>query len=67
MKTVSEYLEQLPEPARARAQANMYQEYGNEWSYSLPAALKRAFIWHRSPEGYSYWYVVYSKLYYTSE
>lgn len=55
MTTVKQYLEQLPEPARSRALENLFHEYADEWSTSLPAALKRAFLWHRSPEKYEYW------------
>lgn len=60
---VREYLQLIPEPvARQRALNNCYNDYGQEWSTSLPAALRRAFLWHRSPEGYAYWDEIYKSL-----
>lgn len=63
MKTIKQYLEEIPDPEiRDLALKNMYQEYAGEWSTSLPAALKRAFLFCRSAEGYDYWIMVHNSL-----
>lgn len=61
MKTVEQYLQEIPGSgdARERAIKNCDSEKKDEWSTSLPAALKRAFLWHKTPEGYDYWQTVY--------
>jgi hypothetical protein len=60
---IKEYLQLIPEPAtREKALKNLYGDYGNEWALSLPKALYRAFLWHRSPEGFDYWQQVHKTL-----
>lgn len=61
--TVREYLQLIPDPdARERALKNCYKEIAGEWSVSLPKALYRAFLWHKSPEGFAYWNQVHDSL-----
>lgn len=61
--TVLQYLEQIPDQEiRDKAIKNLFKECGTEWTTSLPAALKRAFLWHRSAEGFQYWDLVHKKL-----
>jgi hypothetical protein len=57
MKTIKEWLEELPEPYRSEALEN-----SEDWSWdnkqevkSLATALDCAFIWSLSPQGQDYW------------
>ncbi len=62
MKTIREHLEQLPEPARSQALANMYLERAFI-KYINPAdAVKNAFTWSTCPEGRLYWFEIWSDL-----
>lgn len=62
-KTVREYLAEIPDPViREQALKNLYKEYGQEWSTDIPAALSRAFWWHRSPQGYKYWHNIHAQM-----
>jgi len=61
--TVKQYLEAIPDPViRSKALENLWKEYGQEWTISADAALFRAFIWHRTMEGYKYWNDVHDQL-----
>ena len=66
MKTIREWLEELPEPYRTQAidnyenpECNMYKR--GDWTEpekkqeSLVDAIYDAFIWLRTPEGFQYW------------
>lgn len=55
MKTIEQWLELLPEPARSQALKNMWWEDKDTPQPTLPRALRQAFNWSRSPERYHYW------------
>lgn len=56
MKTIREWLEELPEPYRSEALENMTEGGGYKMKESLKAAIGDAFIWQSTPQGYHYWY-----------
>lgn len=60
MKTIRNWLDGLPEPARSRALDNMWWEDADSQYSSRAAALRQAFNWSRSPERYSYWLEVWN-------
>ncbi len=63
MKTIKQYLQELPDcRTKERALQNMWNDYAGEWSPGLAAAIKRAFLWHRTPEGYEYWKAVHQAI-----
>lgn len=57
--TITEWLEQLPEPARTQALNNTevcpYPGNENKELPSLFLAISMGFIWHQTPEGINYW------------
>lgn len=66
MKTIREWLEELPEPYRTQALENMKNDKpptnpdeppvtGN----TLDSALEEAFIWYKSPQNRTYWFDVF--------
>lgn len=55
MKTIKEYLESLPEPARAQALKNLLPSEQDKEAENLSDALLGAFEWAGSPEGHKYW------------
>jgi len=55
MKTVKEWLEELPEPYRSQALKNTRDSDGKLEVKSLVTALECAFLWMLSPQGYHYW------------
>jgi len=61
-KTIEQWLQQLPEPARSQALTNMWWEDRNSRYPSLEQALPQAFNWSRSPEKYKYWHNIHAGL-----
>lgn len=56
MPTVKQFLEKIPdEKVRNRALKNLYKERELDQCVSISHAIFTAFLWHRSPELYSYW------------
>lgn len=60
MKTIKDYLEELPEPQRSEALQNYddqkpLMEEGDESAENLRQAVSRAFIWSQTPQGVGYW------------
>lgn len=66
MKTIREWLEELPEPYRTQAidnyenpECNMYKSEDCTISEPIPKnlvdAISEAFIWCDTPEGFNYW------------
>jgi hypothetical protein len=56
MKTIKEYLEELPEPWRSQALENCDPDnMQKDRCTSQRSALMSAFIWSKSPEGKRYW------------
>jgi len=55
MNTIEQWLSSIPEPARALALKNMWWEDKDNIYPTLQKALRNAFNWSRSPEGYKYW------------
>lgn len=55
MKTIREWLEELPEPYRSQAFRNTPCINTDLYAPSLKYAIVRAFVWHKSPEGFEYW------------
>lgn len=58
IKTIKEWLSELPEPARSQALENMRPVLENKHESCLSFALLNAFSWVNSPEGWSYWHKV---------
>ena len=57
-KTILEWFNQLPEPYMSQAIENAKnndQFYGNEIVGSLAEAIGLGFIWHETPQNFSYW------------
>lgn len=67
MKTIKEWLEELPEPYRTQA-LELYDTYWGDKdvpkTVSLPEALRGAFVWGNTTQGYEYWSSLYKKLQY---
>jgi hypothetical protein len=64
MKTVFEWMQEIPEPHRAKAIKNISNGVfirGTKVS-SITAAIKTAFWWAKSPEGHYYWKAVSNRL-----
>lgn len=57
MKTIKEWISELPEPIRARAMAYEGKNWGDKEA-KLCNAIGGAFFWHKSKEGHDYWYLV---------
>jgi hypothetical protein len=57
MKTIKEYLEELPEPWRSQALENYDPKFHphTKTTSSLESAISWAFDWSESPEGHEYW------------
>lgn len=55
MKTIREWLEELPEPYRSQALENMDIEDADIEHDNFERALCGAFLWMDSPEGWDYW------------
>jgi len=55
MKTIREWLNELPEKERARAFNNVNPEMLEATYPSMHAALHRAFVWADSKEKHEYW------------
>jgi hypothetical protein len=53
MKSISEWLDQLPEPYRTKALDNM--EWDDYSADDMVDALQGAFLWENTPEGHKYW------------
>lgn len=67
-KTVKQYLEEIPQlQVRTRALKNTGAADLREWATDQAAALKHAFVWHRSPEGFGYWCDVYLDIFNTQK
>ena len=61
MKTVREWLNELPELIRSRAIRNAedyHKPFLDESEIRLRQAVSGAFIWHETPEGYEFWNAV---------
>lgn len=68
-KTIREWLKELPDEHRTKAQVNYetrmmeLPEPETELMYSsLSSAVKCAFQWYNSPEGFDYWEKVFNEL-----
>jgi hypothetical protein len=55
LKTIKEWLSELPEPYRTQALKNTNQRELGETANSLNNALSLAFVWDRTEQGHSYW------------
>lgn len=62
MKTIKEWLEELPEPYRTQALENSDIIHNNNKSDSLPSALDMAFNWPQTNQGWEYWHKLFSEL-----
>ena len=56
LRTIENWLQDLPEPYRSQALKNMWWEDAHTAAHSLEYALHQAFNWSKSPEGYKYWH-----------
>lgn len=54
--TVIGYLEKLPEPYGSKAIKNTKPENYNCEAADTVDAIKRAFVWGKSPQGHDYWH-----------
>ena len=55
MKTIKEWLEELPEPYRTQAINNTSEQNSLKLKSSLSDAIYSAFAWSKTPEGLQYW------------
>lgn len=55
MKTIKEWLEELPEPHRSRALNNADKRDFNVEYNSMRKTILGSFVWSKSPEGLDYW------------
>lgn len=62
MKTIKEWIEELPEPYRTRSIENTEDELLLERVESLKRAVKCAFVWRNSTQGHQYWEDFYDTL-----
>ena len=66
MKTVKDWLDELPQPYRFEAINNVINDRGAKallrTSESLSDALKIAFYWDEAPEGANYWRHLFAKI-----
>lgn len=62
MKTIREWLEELPEPYRTQAINNTEKNRLLTHDVSLREAITVAFFWGNSPEGHEYWAEFYKTL-----
>lgn len=56
MKTIKQWLNELPEPYRSQALENADTNVLNSKGISLIGCLMEAFNWHKSTQGFEYWY-----------
>lgn len=59
MKTIKEWLEELPDGYRERALENLNPNVASDLVYSIGDAISGAFIWDCSQEGEDFWSDVY--------
>jgi hypothetical protein len=65
LKTIREWLGDLPEPHRAKALKNLDtipDSWPDKYVENMELALIEAFCWECSPEGDGYWEAVYQNL-----
>jgi hypothetical protein len=62
MKTIREWLNELPEDVRDKAIANTLEDMLNMKAKSLSSALMNAFNWGKSPEKSEFWVKIYNSL-----
>lgn len=56
MKTVKQYLEELPEPYNEMALENVKKQgYERDLKTKYPYPIACAFIWDKTPEGHRFW------------
>lgn len=55
MKTIKEWLQELPDGAREKALANMDAVVGNEPAHGMIESLASAFDWRKTQQGAKYW------------
>lgn len=60
MKTILEYLKELEEPYKTQALNNTSDEILKEDVKTLEEAIKLAFVWEKSQQGWNYWNEVHS-------
>ena len=60
--TIEEYLDELPEPWRTKALANMLEDAADLPVDSFTDALLDAFRFETSPEGAEYWWALLDEL-----
>lgn len=61
--TIKEWLEMIEDPGiRSQALANMFLERADDMVPSQRHALRCAFLWRRSAEGYVYWELIHDQL-----
>lgn len=62
MKTIEQWLTELPDECRDKALKNMDAFDAKYQVDSLDAAVLSAFDWEQSPEGHNYWSAIHDKL-----
>lgn len=62
MKTVKEWLEELPEPYRSQALKNTKEELLKIEEVSADQAVFGAFRWDKTPQGFQYWDSLFCKI-----
>ena len=62
MKTIEEWLRELPIEYRDKALANLRLEKSYLLRRTLSIAILGAFLWSESPEGFDFWRKVYNQI-----
>lgn len=62
MKTIQQHLEKLKEPYKTKAIQNTHQRTLETKADSLIEAIKFAFLWENTLEGFNYWDNVHSEI-----
>ena len=62
MKTIKQWLQELPEPYRTEALDNYNDRY-NPVVENIFKALNYGFSWSATTQGYEYWLKIYNSLY----
>jgi hypothetical protein len=62
MKTILEWLQELPEPYRSEAIENVIKAKRTQKRDSLEDALLSAFPWEKTKQGWEYWDNLHTKI-----
>jgi hypothetical protein len=61
MKTVEQWLNELPKGLRKKAFENLLRDCKDDKETSMASALRKAFGWAHTKEGFEFWLNIYNK------